>query len=83
MTMITESHVAARPFSLTGTIAGFAARIAAHLRSRRVLRDLSAMDDRLLRDIGFTRADVVQARLADFGTDRMAMLGHVRHRRTF
>lgn len=83
MTTITESRAAARPLTSADMMSGLVARIAAHLRGRRVLRDLSGMDDHLLRDIGLTRTDVDRATVAEFGTDRMAMLGHARHRRIF
>ena len=81
MTMITESRAAIRPLAPIGLFASIAGRIAAYRRSRRALRDLAVMDDHILQDIGLSRADVVRASVAEFGTDRMAMLDRARARR--
>ena len=43
---------------VTWLVAWFAAAIAAELRIRRDLRQLQAMDDWMLNDIGLTRADI-------------------------
>ena len=53
----------------------------AHHLARRALRDLAAMDDHILRDIGLSRFDVIKASTVDFGSDRMAMLERARARR--
>lgn len=81
MTMITESRAPARSLTLTALFAAMAGRLSAYRRSRHVLRDLEAMDDHLLKDIGLSRSDVAQAAVAELGTDRMAMLGRARNRR--
>ena len=81
MTMITESRAVARPLFPTGLFASIASQIATYRRSRRALRDLAAMDDHILRDIGLSRADVVRASVAEIGADPIAMLGLARARR--
>ena len=71
--MTTEPEVAAtRPFGastarrglagvVTGIVAGIVAAIAEELRIRRDMRELRAMDDCMLKDIGLTRADIGSA----------------------
>lgn len=81
MTMITDSRTQARSLTLAGLFAAMAGRLNAFRSSRHTLRGLEAMDDHLLKDIGLSRADVVQAAVAELGTDRMAMLGRARNRR--
>ena len=80
MTMITESQAVIRPRASIGVLTSMANHIAAYRRSRHALRDFAAMDDHILRDIGLSRADVVRAAAAEFGTDRMAVLDHARAR---
>lgn len=80
MTMITESQGIARPLASTGLVASVVSHIASYRRNRRVLRELAAMDDYLLRDIGLSRSDVMRASAAELGADRMAMLNHARSR---
>lgn len=81
MTMLAESRGISVPLAPIALIAAIAGRVAARLRTRRALRDLAAMDDHILSDIGLSRADVVRASTADFGADRMAMLDSARARR--
>jgi uncharacterized protein YjiS (DUF1127 family) len=69
----TDSQVAAtRPFGASVTrkgsasvvsriVARIAVAIAEELRIRRDMRQLMAMDDEMLRDIGLTRADISSA----------------------
>jgi uncharacterized protein YjiS (DUF1127 family) len=78
MTMITESRADMRSLAATGLLSAIASHFAAYRRSRRVLKDLAAMDDHVLKDIGLSRVDVVQATVAEIGTDRMAMLQSAR-----
>jgi uncharacterized protein YjiS (DUF1127 family) len=62
--MVTADHeVAARqPFGASiRVVARIAAAIADELRMRRDLRQLRAMDDHMLNDIGLTRVDVGSA----------------------
>lgn len=80
MSMMTEGRADVRPLAPIGLLASIARQIAAYRRSRRALRDLAAMEDHILRDIGLSRSDVVQASLAEFGADRMAMLDIARAR---
>jgi uncharacterized protein YjiS (DUF1127 family) len=75
----TDSQVAAsRPFGapvarpalagvVTRTVGRIAATIADELRIRRDMRQLMAMDDHMLKDIGLTRADIRAAVL--YGRD--------------
>lgn len=79
MTMITESRDI-RPFAATGLVASVARYVASYRTSRRILTELGAMDDHILKDIGLSRADVNKASVADMGTDRMAMLDRARAR---
>ena len=81
MTTLAESRRISAPLAPTGLLAAIASRFAAYRRTRRALRDLAAMDDHILRDIGLTRFDVIKASTADFGSDRMAMLERARARR--
>jgi len=76
MTMITQT--AARPFRTVGTLSAAIAFIATMRASRRTLRDINALEDHILRDIGLTRADVMRAKTAELGSDRMAMLSRAR-----
>lgn len=76
MTMIAETTV--RPLRKAGTLAAAIAYVAAMRESRRTLRDINAMEDHILRDIGLTRTDVMRANVAEFGRDRMAMLSRAR-----
>jgi uncharacterized protein YjiS (DUF1127 family) len=55
---------------------------AAYRGSRRTIVELRSMDDHILRDIGLTRADVMQAAATDFHMDRIGMLNRARARRT-
>ena len=45
-------------FTLTGALRRFGGRVVAWQERARMRRGLAAMDDRLLRDIGLSRADV-------------------------
>jgi len=81
MTMITESRATVRPLSATGLLATIADWLSAHRRGRDMLRDLEAMEDHMLKDIGLSRLDVMQASAAEPGTDRIAMLSRARGRR--
>ena len=80
MTMITESQGAIRPLASTGLFASVVGFVASYRSNRRTLQDLAAMEDYLLRDIGLSRADVLRATGAEFGSNRMAMLDHARSR---
>ena len=82
MTMIAESQGAIRPLASTGLVASVASHIASWRSNRRALRDLAAMEDHLLRDIGLSQADVMRASTAEFGADRMAVLDAARRRNT-
>ena len=79
MTMIAET-AAIRPFRKTGALSAAIAFIATMRESRRTLKDINAMEDHILRDIGLTRNDVVRANFAELGSDRMAMLSRARSR---
>jgi uncharacterized protein YjiS (DUF1127 family) len=69
----TDSEVAAtQPFGtpiarnglagvVTRVVARIAAAVAEELRIRRDMRQLRAMDDQMLKDIGLTRADIGKA----------------------
>ena len=81
MTIITESQAARLPLAETGFLAAIARTFSAYRRSRRTLRELGAMDVHLLRDIGLTHADVMQALAADSPVERMALLNRARGRR--
>jgi len=71
--MTTQPEVAAtRPFGasiarkglagvVTGVVARIVAAIAEELRIRRDMRELGAMDDGMLKDIGLARADIGSA----------------------
>jgi len=76
MTMITDT--AARPFRAAGTFSAAIAYIATMRASRCTLRDINAMEDHILRDIGLTRADLMRVKVAELGSDRMAMLSRAR-----
>ena len=80
MSMSLESTDIARPSRIAGALSAAAAFLTAMRRGRRTLASLDAMDDHILRDIGLSRADVMQARLARPGTDRIAMLKRARRR---
>jgi uncharacterized protein YjiS (DUF1127 family) len=79
MTMIAET-AAVRPFRKASALWTAIAYVAAMRESRRTLREINAMEDHMLGDIGLTRRDVMQANVAELGTDRMAMLSHARSR---
>ena len=81
MTTLAESPSISTSLAPTVLAAAVVSRIRAYLRTRHALRDLAAMDDHILRDIGLSRSDVVRASTAEFGTDRMAMLDRARARR--
>jgi uncharacterized protein YjiS (DUF1127 family) len=80
MTMTTESRDTTRPLAATSLVASIARHFASYRTSRRVLSELGAMDDHILKDIGLSRAEVNKASVADMGTDRMAMLDRARAR---
>jgi uncharacterized protein YjiS (DUF1127 family) len=60
-----QADAASEPSSLSAWLGGVALRaaraIARELRIRRDMRHLMAMDDRMLKDIGLTRADIGDA----------------------
>ena len=58
----------AGPASLLGALARPVAAVARELRIHRAVRDLAAMDERMLKDIGLTRAEIRGA--VRFGRDR-------------
>ena len=80
MSMSLESTQIVRPSRIAGALSAAAAFLMAMRQDRRTLTNLDAMDDHILRDIGLSRADVMQARLARPGTDRIAMLKGARRR---
>jgi uncharacterized protein YjiS (DUF1127 family) len=80
MTMIAET-AALRPSRKAGTLWTAIAYVARMRENRRTLKEINAMEDHMLGDIGLTRKDVLQANVAELGTDRMAMLSHARSRR--
>ncbi|MDB5554587.1 MAG: hypothetical protein JWL86_4571 [Rhizobium sp.] len=81
MTMITET-AAVRPFRKAGAVWTAIAYVAAMRENRRTLKEINAMEDHMLGDIGLTRTDVMRANVAEPGSDRMAMLSLARRRRT-
>lgn len=80
MTMISET-AAARPLGKAGALWTAIAYVAAMRESRRTLKEINAMEDHILRDIGLTRHDVMRANVAELSAGRMAMLSHARSRR--
>jgi uncharacterized protein YjiS (DUF1127 family) len=80
MTTIAET-TAVRPFRKAGALWTVIAYVAAMRENRRTLKDINAMEDHMLGDIGLTRRDVMRANVAELGSDRMAMLHHARSRR--
>lgn len=78
MTMTTESRVDGRPMAPLAFFSAMAARFVARRRGRRIVRDLAAMDDHILSDIGLTRIDLMQADISKLGKDRMAWLEQAR-----
>jgi uncharacterized protein YjiS (DUF1127 family) len=61
-------------------LSALAARFGAKRRTRNTLRDLSALDDAMLRDIGLSRADMFDVRNAPLSSDPDAVLRHARMR---
>ena len=80
MTMMIESQ-ATRLRTETGFFTAMARAFAAYRNSRRTIRELGAMDDRTLRDIGLTRADVMHAAASESIAEQMTMLNRARSRR--
>lgn len=81
MTMITEIRDRTLAVAPTNTLAALARYVLSYRRSGRIINELSAMDEHILKDIGLSRADVNRASVAEIGTDRIAMLKHSRARR--
>ena len=81
MTIVTESTAAGRPFSPARLFRLIADKVATWREARRMLKELDAMEDHILDDIGLSRRDVVLASVAEIGTDRMSMISQARTRR--
>lgn len=81
MTMITHDRAQIRTLAAHGIVSSIMHRVRAYRESRRLLGELSAMEDHILQDIGLARTDIVQASVAELGTDRIDMLDRARTRR--
>jgi uncharacterized protein YjiS (DUF1127 family) len=79
--MITDTPSGARySASLSSSLSAAAQAIAAMFRFRRTLKALEALDDRQLRDIGLTRGDLTDLRMAS-SADAVTALARIRFRR--
>ena len=56
-----HADATARPWSLSAWFGGVALKIAEEIRIRRDMRELSALSDDMLKDIGLSRADIGRA----------------------
>ncbi|CAN7553869.1 DUF1127 domain-containing protein [Rhizobium sp. LjRoot254] len=81
MTMFNEAHTSR--MTLLARLSAFAAALGGMRRSRTVLRDLDALDDNLLRDIGLSRGDMLDIRSAPLSSDPDAVLRRARMRNMF
>jgi uncharacterized protein YjiS (DUF1127 family) len=78
MAMITETSSGAQySASLSSSMMAATQAIAGMLRFRKTLNALDRLDDRQLRDIGLTRSDLVDLRMAS-STDAVNAIGRVR-----
>jgi uncharacterized protein YjiS (DUF1127 family) len=79
--MITDTpHGARYSASFKSSMSAAIRAIAAMLRFRRRLNALSALDDRMLQDIGLTRSDLIELRIAS-SRDAVNALSRIRFRR--
>jgi uncharacterized protein YjiS (DUF1127 family) len=81
MAIFTETQVPGTTF--LGRLSAYAAKLGTMRRSRSVLRDLDALDDNLLRDIGLSRGDMLDIRAAPLPSDPDAVLRRARMRNMF
>jgi len=81
MAMITETPSGAQySASFSSSISAAAQAVAGMFRFRKTLSALEALDDRQLRDIGLTRGDLVDLRMAS-SADAVNAIGRVRFSR--
>lgn len=80
MTMMTETRTAGMTFA--DRLSALAATFGAMRRTRKTLRDLSMLDDSMLRDIGLSRADLLDVRTMPLSSDPVAVLRRARMRNT-
>ena len=78
MTMLTQTRAPAMTF--LDRLSTLAATYGAMRRTRNTLRDLDALDDTMLRDIGISRCDLFDVRNAPLSSDPVAMLRRARMR---
>jgi uncharacterized protein YjiS (DUF1127 family) len=78
MTMLTQTRASGT--TLLDRLSTVAATFGAMRKNRNTLRDLSALDDAMLRDIGLSRADIFDVRNTPLSSDPVAALRRARMR---